>query len=593
MGIIDFRNHKIPFTAWICFIFFIINLIIKFYQITSIPPGSPYDENYYAVEAQTIKSFGSDLSGTWHPWDLSPAHGMYSELTGFTLIPGFLVFPHSPILAGKFMPVLLGSVLPICLALIAYYFIRNRLAFVTIAIVATLNPWLFQFSRLGYDSMFSLSLLNIGIVFILYFKNWNRLWALIPLFFAFFQYQGHKLVFAPLVIWTLILVGINSRLLHKVSIKVNISNIISLLIIAVFCIGLTASYAIRLPHLSSSMRMNEFSSNSNQDVTTIVNDNRRLTISNPFVQVFDNKHVTALPLYFKRFLLSFDPITLFVEGNKAVDTFAVNNYGFFHWLDLALFIIGVIVLGKSKKNIIAFVYIAGYIIIGTIPNVLRNGNMWITFRGAFTFAGLIMLAGIGLGGLIQAVKTTKHKMLLVLSYILLTLSFFYIYFFRYPLLQTIHPAFYDRVLTNYIKRQPDKNFIIVSSWTSSVFNYILHYNQMITGDNKQEIKNSAMIPTKTLANVLIVDQCPENMDTMPADTVMFVEWIKVTCPALKDSAFRAIKSPVDSGLKYLVGNDTLCSKYVSSPYIHITKNVFNVEQLADEEFCTAFFAKDN
>jgi hypothetical protein len=93
---------------------FLINLVLKSAFIQSIPPGATYDEIVYVAEAQSILHYGTDLKGVWTPWRLEPSDPSYSELTSTTLIPGFLLFPSNPVLASKFMPVVLGSLCQFC-----------------------------------------------------------------------------------------------------------------------------------------------------------------------------------------------------------------------------------------------------------------------------------------------------------------------------------------------------------------------------------------------------------------------------------------------------------------------------------------------
>jgi len=98
-------------------ILFLLNFILKIFRIDSIPPGATYDEIVYVAESQMILKHGTDASGQWRPWSLSPSKELYSELTSTTLIPGFLVFPNNPVLASKIIPVIMGSAVPVFLAL--------------------------------------------------------------------------------------------------------------------------------------------------------------------------------------------------------------------------------------------------------------------------------------------------------------------------------------------------------------------------------------------------------------------------------------------------------------------------------------------
>jgi hypothetical protein len=216
------------------------------------------------------------------------------------------------------------------------------------------------------------------------------------IFWGFFQYQGHKPLLVPSIYHRFIFIiknwEENKIILNNCSIKY-----FSLYIVVTFTIILTISYIIRLPHISSGQRSGEFRAINEKEVSQTVNDNRRTTLSNPFISLIDNKFTVATDSMIERLFSSLDMRVLFVQGNNAIDTFSLTEYGYFHLLDLALIVTGIALSLKNKNFKLAVTFALLYMLIGTIPNVLKTESAWITFRGAFVFLGLVLVAGIGLG----------------------------------------------------------------------------------------------------------------------------------------------------------------------------------------------------
>lgn len=575
---------------------FLLNLFIKLVNIQSTPPAATYDEIIYVAEAQSIVKYGTDLTGTWHPWDLEPSDSYYTELTSTVLTPGFVLFPNNPILASKFIPLLLGSLLPVLLGLVAYRLRKQQTVFVITAIIATLNPWIFEFSRMGYDSLFSIGFYSIGMVLLLYLSNWNKLWSLLPIFLGFYQYQGHKPLLAPLILICflfLLLEKYEYKNLFKNAKKIlSDRDLLASLFVLIFSISLTVIYLIRLPELSSGERISEFSLFDRDELASVVNKERRLSLESPLTSFFVNKYTVLSKTLVGRFLNSFNSERLFVEGNRAVDTFTVMDYGYFHLIDIGVIIMALIFFFEKKRDYKVLAFVFSYIIIGTIPNVIRTGSPWIIFRGGFAFLGLIILMGIGISSFINNFKFS-HKALVLLTYIILTIPFFYVYFVRYPITHATHTSFYERIVASYVKRNPDRRIVIVPDRADATFNYLISYNQLLNNENKDQVIRAASNKFFEINNVEIASSCPVNIADESIETTTLVFLFKEPCiPNNIENENTKIKSLIDGGLIFHVYNDKLCSKYELGTYPDIKENILNVDDLSDQEFCQGFFSKD-
>ncbi len=577
-------------------IFFLINLGLKLFHIQYNPSALTYDEVIYTAEAQSIVKYGTDLKGGWKPWHLEPSDSYYTELTSTVLTPGFLIFPNNPILASKFVPVLLGSLIPIFLGLLAYRLRKNKNVFIVTTLFATLNPWVFQFSRMGYDSLFSIGFYLFGMVVLLYAKEWRKLWAVIPLFLGFFQYQGHKPLLVPLIFICVVFLFFEKYSVASVFKQfkkvITDKSIVAAKIVFIFSLVLTVSYLIRLPHLTSSERASEFSVYDEVQLSSSVNEARRMSLNSPVTSLFINKYTLLLTQLTDRFLNSFDLKRLFIEGDRRVDTFSVLDYGYFHLADIFIIVIALAFVIYNKKDFKTLAFVLSFILIGTLPNVIRTGEPWILLRGAFLFLGIILLSGIGIASFLDQLQK-KYVLAFFAIYILATTPFFFAYFYRYPISHTKNIGFYERVLASYVSRSTtsDEEVFIVPDRDDATFVYLIHYNALLTEENKDQVSESMHSRKYAINSIHVEGGCTEEVKTSENKKVVVYSMKEPCQPAVNSSAKVEIKSLIDSGTIFTIYNDTLCQDYNLGSYSHVKKNVFNIENLSNQEFCESFFSK--
>jgi hypothetical protein len=234
-------------------------------------------------------------------------------------------------------------------------------------------------------------------------------------------------------------------------------------------------------------------------------------------------------------------------------------------------------------------------VFGTLPTLIKSDNIWITFRGAFAFFSLVMMAGVGLAFFFDRFKSIKSKIFVFFFYLMLISPFFYIYFFRYPIAQTLHKGFYYRILANYIDRQAEQNFILVTDRTDASYDYLFNYNQYIKTESEADLNKFAQSSDKQFDNgrIKIFGSCPENLSEMiNNDTTLIVDSTNQTCKLENfDEKKVRIVSLIDSGSHFFIINDQLCSSYSLPPFLNLKENLLAVERLDQSTFCQSFFIK--
>ncbi|HEX7017956.1 MAG TPA: hypothetical protein VF209_03560 [Patescibacteria group bacterium] len=561
-------------------------------MIDSIPPVISHDEIYYVNEAQTVALSGSDLSGQWHPWHLTPSHPLFAELPGTVMSAGFILFPNAPFMAAKFVYLLAGTLLPLVLAGIVLELTKHRPTALITLILATVNPWLFQFSRMGFDSLLSLFFYFLACYVFLHFHDWKKYFlASLLLMLGFLQYQGLKVVLPPLVI---ILTAYQVITSHHQSwtqtFQKNLPALFFLLINAALVVG----FFLRLPSNSASRLQDMIFFNDNY-ISAQVNLKRQQGLANPYQEYFVNKFTVVTEELIARYLHSFNPTQLFIKGEPLRNPFSVWDYGIFHPADALLILIGLITVWNLLRGKEIGWLLVALIVIAPLPSAINIKDTWIMFRSSFLFPLLLILAAIGFSKLWHWLPK-MGRVFLVLIYSLCVLNFFYQYFYRYPLYGTQGSYFAERVITSYTTRLgEDQPVVILGDESRFLWEEYLFYSGSITKQNLAEINKQTLNQTYELGNVRISTDCIQAEDIQAGKVIIAgnsVAFCQEDTPAALTQSPIAVPSLLDSGAIFTIYNDRLCQGYGLDAFAHVDKNVFAVEELSTEDFCRSFLIQN-
>jgi hypothetical protein len=150
-------------------------------------------------------------------------------------------------------------------------------------------------------------------------------------------------------------------------------------------------------------------------------------------------------------------------------------------------------------------------------------------------------------------------------------------------------------LANYIKRQPDKNFVIVSQNPMSLFSFIATYDHLFTKENLPQIRKSYQEGSFAVQNVQIVKACPLPEELTDQESVLVSDARTGPCPSFEQSPAEKrvqIDSLIDTGTTYAVFNDELCNAFPLEKYSRVTDNKFDIPSLSDKDFCVSFLKKE-
>jgi hypothetical protein len=576
-------------------VFFVVGIVIRSWSISSIPAFVVSDEIQYISEARSLILSGHDLTGVWTPWSLTSSHGWYAELPGVILMPAVILFWNQPMLAAKATHIFMGAIIPLLLAGIAYSLFKNKQLSIWVLLVACFNPWFFQFSRLAFESYFSVFFYLVGIFLYLRFTDWKKLLAILPFFIGFFQYQGHKLLLLPFIA-ILFVYSLTAYWPYK---KISFIKTIVLekysLVVLLFAILLTAIFILRLPSQAAGTRITQMTFMNQSALASQVNVERRLSLSNSFEPLFVNKATVLFDDMISKYFGSFNLVYLFSGGANASDSWAVTSHGKFFALDIVLFIFGIAMISvkKYRSGVLLILFL---LLVSPLPAVVAQGQIWATFRTAFIIPFSLIIIGLGMWWF-QNIMSKKMFVVFLGLYVLAMLPFYYDYFYRYPIYSTSDVYFYNRVVANYLKRidgQSDtRKTLFLSDEKRHLYITLLFYNGWLNTDSYPSISDTTQKGVYRYKNIEVRENCLDEK-LLSEHPLLLSQRHMGYCADTDDSSFEGVNrltipSLVDSGEVIKIYGDTFCSQYQLNTFSAVKENSFNLESLSDEEFCQTFF----
>lgn len=572
------------------FLFFLI-LLTRLWKIDHLPSVISHDEIFYPTQAKTLAVSGYGANGKWTPLEFSPENKLYAELPGFIMSFAAKVFPNQTIFAARITHAFLGSLLVFILAAIAYELSKNRKVAIATMVLAAFNPWLFQFSRMGFDSLFSLFFYTSGLLFFIKNKKYAKLWSL-PLFIlGFLQYQGLKVIFLPLILLTTLfnLLKDNEFKISKLQeiLKKNIPSLIVLISAVIIFIV----YLFKVQTQGASERLNFFVWNDEKTINQMVNVARQQGFNSSLSNVYPNKITVIIEKLAEQYFNSLDLKQWFFSLEVVRNPFAVYQHGLFYWLDLPLIIWGLIVVFNNKKNKKIGLFLASLAIIAPLPSAIVSTGSWLVFRSSFLVPIFLILMGFAVNDLFE--KWPKKSFFVFATfYLILIARFLYQYFYVYPISGTRDQYFAEKIIAQYIKRNPDKKIIITAPEPIFVFQEILIYNNLINKENIKDINQAFNTENYQLTNFKVLgERCvPEIIEN---DTIYISHSNSRPCSG-DDSPLKYTQIPslIDGGGIYRIYNDLNCANFGLSRFPSIREDLFDLDKLSSQEFCENFIVRN-
>jgi hypothetical protein len=579
---------------------FIIGIFSRFYNIQKIPTFIYQDEMGYLISAISMNLSGTDITGTWNPLSLSPVTPSIAALDEATtqFIFPFYKLPINNILAGKLPFILISLIVPFLIAGISYEFTNSKPIAKWAWLISMFNPWIWQMGRMSVDPFVSFFFYTAGAYLVLKLNNWKKLWSLPLLFFGFYHYQGHKLVF---IFWVLIfcIYSVAPYIEYKKGLKKLLKSalvskfkkILPSLLVFLLSSALFIFYVFfQLPTHGSSQRLNSFFTPDSPEIAEIVNEDRRMSLDSPLNSILINKYTVWTSQIFERLTETYGYKFLFLEGQIDNAAFSVWNHGIFYIIDSVLIFFGLVYLLSKKRYGLLTLLIFG-LLVTVIPSLISGSKAYF-YRSSLNIPLLIILASIGTEYL-KSILPKYTKYLIYFIYAASIFYFSYIYFVRYPLLSSTRQYFTDRVLVEYLTRVPldQEVIVLVPELEFSVSSY-LFYTDYLNHENISEVQKMFQEKKYRINNITFTTSCiPSSIED--TEKMIFARWDVKRCDlkTIPPNSLQ-IKDIKDNGTIFNIYNDKLCSGQKLNSYSHIhKKEQFDFDKQSDSEFCSNWVSK--
>lgn len=572
----------------------------KLWQIDTVPATLAHDELFYVVQAQTLKYWGTDPTGSWSPWSFTPAHPLYAEWPGF-LMSLTARLAENPIVGARLASIGFSISFPFLLAILSWQFWRSRSIALATLLVASWNPWLIQTAHLSFDALFSIWWFTLAVIVQLHFSGSKKLLAVPIWIIGFWQYQGLKVVL-PFVVasvsWynttfpssfqTLPLRWASTKKILNAFTKQNWIDLLTAWA-PTFAVGISMVLLMTVlaPNTASQGRIGEMLPFQQTLLAQKTNELRRLALVSSDQVFFINKLTVLTTEMLFRLSKVFEPYILFFGGESIRNPFTVWSYGFFLPFDAIWFIIGSIAIWSESKNRKTAVLLVFWLAIAALPSILNAGDPWVFFRSAWIIPGSILLIGWALG---KATLKMNFALLLAVAtcYGVSILGFHYEYWHRYPVYSTAGSAWGEHVLASYISRIPStKKVVVLTDESEFVFMAVSIFNRYVTATSKAELSQAFKERSFTYQNVTVQNRCLKAADLAP-DTIVINEARNVWCSSETDTTKpnAAITSPIDAATLFTIYQEELCQPYIHRSWMQITSmSDLKLDKQTDQTFC--------
>lgn len=564
----------------------LISIILRFLWLNIFPVGMTNDELEYILSSKTYALYGRDISGSTFPTSLfvNRTEGVISAIPPLLVSPIYLLLPLNQFTAR--LPYAIINILTaFAVFYLAFILSKKKVIGALAALFFLVSPWSMFLSRNTVDSSFSLLFYTWGVVAFL--KCSGKLLIVPPLLFllGFFSYHGAKPILLPLF-----LACIGYRLWLSEDNKIKIKEGLLLVICA---ISILVAYVLINNNLPNSILSNKSADLFLVDTSSIsskVDDLRRTTIESPLEGLFINKFVASLQTLINSYLQAFSTSTLFINGDPRA-TYHFGEHGLLYYFDLILIIFGVIYLYRQNKG--ALLFLVSILLIAPIPTAINKIEISVINRSFIMLPTLMILSGAGIYLLVTKAPRKIGSIPIALAafaiFLFSVANFYHFYFYTFPIKGQETYLFSEKVLTRYLKIDPDHKTVVISEKPRSAYFRAIFYSDQNT--QKKFLKESYISPDRpsyVFNNIEYTSSCPTQFSK---DTRYMVSRKIDNC--LGDFEYNlSITDQRDAGDVYKIYNSNTCLGVSNERWKRFHSiNEYKLDELTNDEFCNKWISK--
>lgn len=453
------------------FIVLFIGIILRFWQLGSVPISPDWDEAALGYNAYSIIHTGRDEYGEFLPIVMRSFDDYKPALYAYFTIPSVLIFGLNT------MTTRLPSAFFGILSVIAVYFLlkelfedskfkSNLFGFnfdipIIGMLLLSISPWHIQFSRIAFES-------NVGLAFNIFMalffikgikKSWMLNFSAISAALAIYVYQSEK-VFTPLLALALVIIY-RKELLSKSRKHLILPVIIGfILILPMLFYTVTNKNALQRAQGVSifSQKTDQLEQNTlrlladreNKDILGLVLDNRRILFA---------KEVAS------GYLSHFDLNWLFINGD--ISRHHAPHMGLLYIFELPFIFIGIYMLlfGSFKRQTKLIIF--SWLLLAPVPASVTSGVPH-AVRALNLLPTWQIFIAIGVIGSILLISKLRFSKVIIFAYFLFALFNFVYYLNQYFVQQNYFTAIdwqygYEKIISQVEKESLSYKKIVVSN----------------------------------------------------------------------------------------------------------------------------------
>ena len=451
--------------------------LLRFYQITNVPPSTQWDETAIGYNAYSILKTGRDEYGQFLPLvfksfgDYKP--GLYIYLT----VPSVAIFGLNE-LAVRIPSALAGIASVWLIYLVSLLLFKKKPLALFISFALAMSPWQMHFSRGGWEANLALFLVLLGLLsFLKAEKKPKYLYpSAIAFGLSFLSYQGSK-VFVPLL-----LLGLLIFFFKKIK-TLSIKNII----ISLFLLFLVASPSFLTILTWGGGRLKTMSlfsyPRSENEIQHILNkDNNNLFYFN----LFHSEGLSFVTRFVERYFNHFSGRFLFFEGDWSSLRHGPSYNGVLYLFDFFLILFGLYFLVRLNTRESKFIWF--WLFIAPLPAAITRDSIQ-GVRSLNMVLPLMILVGCGFYQLFLWLQKQKKlfsvcfSLLLVVFYLFSVAYYLEQYFYHYPLQSSKDWQYgYQQIIQKVYPLRNNYQKIVFTSEYGQPYIYWLFYGQYPPSD---------------------------------------------------------------------------------------------------------------
>lgn len=407
----------------ILFLFFavlLLGIILRFYNLSQVPPGVNRDEASIGYTAYSLIMTGKDEYGRIFPLSFQSFGDWKLPFYTYITIP-FVYFFGLGELAVRFPSALFGAAtVGLTFFLVKEFFKNNFLAILAMLLVA-IAPWHLHLSRVESESNTAVFFITCGVIlFFKYLKSKN--WLIIPslLFFSltYFTYAGNY-VFTTLLILTIAF--IYRKQIPKT--KYLFAGITLFLVLTIFI-----SFQTMFANKTKISGIGIFGDPSVVYAQIEIPRNQSKDPQSLGARIIHNRVVFGAERFLQNYLNSYSPDFLFIKGggNSAHN---IKNFGNMYIVEAPFLVLGLVYLLFFKKGKERSFVLFWFFISALAPSITKDAPH--TNRMFAIFPILPLVTATGLWWILSKIKLLKQKSIIAGIITILFIVNFGIYLDRY------------------------------------------------------------------------------------------------------------------------------------------------------------------